>query len=266
MVAMSAARLRLDDILAGIRPMAIAVSGGVDSMTLAHVAQTRGGDGITMVHARSPAVPDEATARVEAHAVDGNWRLEIINAREMQDPRYLENPVNRCFFCKTNLYSRISANFEGTIVSGANVDDLGDFRPGLQAARNHRVRHPYVEAGISKADIRRIAHDLGLDDIADLPAAPCLSSRIETGIAVTTARLSVIGAVETALRERLGDGDIRCRLRKTGIVIELEARLLDHIGANERTLVAGVLKRHGHDGRVTWERYRKGSAFVGSGH
>ena len=99
---------RLRSVIGEIGPMAIALSGGVDSMTLAHVAhQCLGGDGV-MFHALSPAVPSDASARVRRHAEAAGWRLEVINAGEMGDPRYLENPVNRCFFCKTNLYARIA--------------------------------------------------------------------------------------------------------------------------------------------------------------
>jgi uncharacterized protein len=102
----------------------------------------------------------------------------VFDAGEFADPRYRANPANRCFFCKTNLYGHIVAQPGGTVLSGTNTDDLADWRPGLTAAAQHGVRHPFVEAGIDKPAIRRIAARIGLGDIADLPAAPCLSSRI----------------------------------------------------------------------------------------
>lgn len=253
---------RLREVIDGIGPMALAVSGGVDSMTLAHVAQERLGDKAVMFHALSPAVPGEASDRVRRHAEAGGWRLEVVNAGEMADPRYLENPVNRCFFCKTNLYSRIAGLTELTIASGTNVDDLGDFRPGLEAATNHRVRHPYVEAGLIKDDVRQVARALGLDDLSDLPAAPCLSSRIETGLRVTTERLGLVEAVEAALREDLGRGTIRCRVRAAGVVVELGADLLGRLGGPQRDRISGLLRDHGHDGAALFEHYRQGSAFL----
>lgn len=253
---------RLRAVIGEIGPMAVALSGGVDSMTLAHVAhRCLGGDAV-MFHALSPAVPAEASARVRRHAETAGWRLEVINAGEMSDPRYLENPVNRCFFCKTNLYSRIAGLTDLTIASGTNVDDLGDYRPGLDAARDHRVRHPYVEAGLTKDEVRRVARALGLDDISELPAAPCLSSRIETGIRVTSERLALVEAVETALRDDLGQGVIRCRVREAGVVVELGEDLLSRLRAPSRARVETVLRDHGHDGAASFEAYRQGSAFL----
>jgi pyridinium-3,5-biscarboxylic acid mononucleotide sulfurtransferase len=256
----SGAKLR--DVVDAIGPFALAVSGGVDSMTLAHVAHERLGVEAVMFHALSPAVPSEASARVRRHADARGWRLEVINAGEMGDPLYLENPVNRCFFCKTNLYSRIAGLTALTIASGTNVDDLGDFRPGLEAAKNHRVRHPYVEAGLTKSDVRRVARELGLDDLSELPAAPCLSSRIETGIGVTAGRLALVEAVETALRDNLGQGTIRCRVRHAGVTVELGPDLLPRLDAAGRGRVEAVLRAHGHEGGAAFEIYRQGSAFL----
>ncbi len=256
---------RLEAALAGIGPLALAVSGGVDSMTLAHVAHRRPGGDALVFHALSPAVPAEATARVRRHAEAWGWALETVNAGEMEDPRYLENPANRCFFCKSNLYARIAGLTRRTIASGANTDDLGDYRPGLAAARERRVRHPYVEAGIGKAEVRAIARDLGLDDLAELPAAPCLSSRLETGIAVTAERLALVEAAEALLRAELGPGTLRCRLRKAGIAVELEPALLERAGAGTRARIEALLAARGHSGPVAVEPYRMGSAFLRAG-
>ncbi len=144
-------------VLAGIDTLAIAVSGGVDSMTLAYLANRVAPTPPLMIHAASPAVPKEATARIRRYAREHGWQLEVVDAGELQDPRYLANPHDRCFYCKTDLYGTIRRLTDRPIASGANLDDLGDYRPGLKAAAEHGVRHPWIEAGIGKQDIRRIA-------------------------------------------------------------------------------------------------------------
>ena len=144
----------LERVLEGIGRVAVAVSGGVDSMTLAVVAHRAPDVSVAMYHAVSPAVPADATERVERYARRERWSLEVLDAGEFVDPRYVANPVNRCYFCKTNLYSTIAAPAGAVIVSGTNTDDLGDFRPGLAAAAEHAIRHPYVECGIDKSTVR----------------------------------------------------------------------------------------------------------------
>ena len=112
------------------------------------------------------------------------------------------------------------------ILSGTNLDDLGDYRPGLEAARQHGARHPFVEAKVDKAMVRALAAELGLGDVAELPAAPCLSSRVETGIAIEAPVLKMIEAAEILLRDGLSPRTVRCRVRRAGIVIELDAAAL----------------------------------------
>jgi len=204
--------------------LAIAVSGGVDSMTLAHVAARHSRTQPTMYHAASPAVPASARQRVESHAAAHGWRLVIVDAAELADPRYRANPIDRCYFCKTNLYGRVAAATADTIASGTNVDDLSDFRPGLRAASERGVVHPFVDAGIGKAGVYAIAAALGLADLERLPAQPCLSSRVETGIAIDAADLAFIDAVESRLAQSIGrEATLRCRLTHAGVVIELAA-------------------------------------------
>jgi pyridinium-3,5-biscarboxylic acid mononucleotide sulfurtransferase len=212
--------------------LAIAVSGGVDSMTLAHVAHRHARTRATMMHAAGPAVPAAARLRVEDHAARHGWRLVVLDAGELADARYRANPVDRCYFCKTNLYDRIREHTAETIASGTNTDDLSDFRPGLKAAAEHGVVHPYVEAGLDKAAIYAIAASLGLSDLERLPAQPCLASRVETGIAIDADDLAFIDAVESRLAAQLPLGAvIRCRVTHAGVAIELgdtsdEARTL----------------------------------------
>src|SRR5882757_897872 len=131
--------------LRGLDSSAIAVSGGVDSMTLAVIAHRTRDAATTMFHAVSPAVPPEATERVRRYARSEGWDLQVFDAGEFGDTNYLSNPVNRCFHCKTHLYGAIADRTSATLLSGTNIDDLGDFRPGLAAARTFDVRHPLVE-------------------------------------------------------------------------------------------------------------------------
>jgi len=259
---------RLAAVLAEIGPAVIAVSGGVDSMTLAVAGHRLRPDDLAMAHAVSPAVPPQATARVVAHAGREGWRLHMVDAGEFADPAYLANPVDRCFHCKTNLYRIIVAAHAGrTVLSGTNHDDLGDYRPGLQAAAEHGVRHPFVEAAIDKAGVRALARHLGLDDLAELPAAPCLSSRVETGLPVVPAQLTLVNDVEQYLSERLRPRTVRCRIRAAGVVVELDEGALANLDTPDRErLCADVSARcaaAGLDDRpVSLEPYRMGSAFL----
>ncbi len=263
----------LERVLGKIGPVAVAVSGGVDSMTLAVVAHRVLGGSATMLHAVSAAVPADATERVVRYARREGWRLERIDAGELHDARYVANPVNRCYFCKTNLYATIAplAGAGATIVSGTNTDDLGDFRPGLAAAAEHAVRHPYVECGIGKSTVRAIAARLGLDDLAELPAAPCLSSRVETGIAIDPAVLKAIDACERMVRNATGAATVRCRVRRAAVVVELDDVALSALDAPARAVLAGELDQRmaaaGVSRTVRFEPYRMGSAFLRpSGH
>ena len=259
----------LNAVLGGIGRAAVAVSGGVDSMTLALLAGRRPGADCAMFHAVSPAVPPEATARVRTFAAREGWRLTVLDAGEFDDPAYRANPANRCFYCKTNLYGALAARTDATLLSGTNLDDLSDWRPGLKAAEAHGVRHPFVEAGIDKAGIRAIAAALGFDDLARLPAAPCLSSRIETGLRVEADDLAAIHAAERYLARQLRPlqpQTVRCRRRRAGIVIELDGQTLDALPDSRRTAlgaaVAGLFDADGNARPVRFAPYRTGSAFL----
>jgi len=242
--------------------IAVAASGGVDSMVLAYVAHRFSRADVSVMHAVSPAVPLLATQRVREHAHRHGWNLRLLDAGEMADPDYLANPVDRCFHCKKNLYGRMAALAGGTLASGTNLDDLADFRPGLEAAKNHGVVHPYVEAGLAKADIYALAREYGLDDLAALPAQPCLSSRIETGIAVDRAALHFIERVETALAERHPERrTIRCRITAAGVFLALD---VVPEGEARESLESWARDFCGRFGRefAGLRPYRQGSAFL----
>jgi pyridinium-3,5-biscarboxylic acid mononucleotide sulfurtransferase len=260
---------RLATVLSNIGgPLAVAVSGGVDSVTLATFAHRADGSRVEIFHAVSPAVPEEATERVNRLAADRGWRLRIVDAGEFTDARYLANPVDRCFFCKTNLYGCIARHSDAQILSGANLDDLREYRPGLEAAKRHSVRHPYLEAEIDKRGVRSLAQELGLGALSELPAAPCLSSRVETGIAIRPEVLKAIHAVEQGIAKDFPTGIVRCRVRAKGVVIELDPETLaaivgereDELRANAERIFAGIAPTLD----LSFQPYRNGSAFVHS--
>ncbi|SNY91083.1 uncharacterized protein SAMN04515647_1287 [Cohaesibacter sp. ES.047] len=256
---------KLISILRDMEECSVAVSGGVDSMTLSFLAHRELGSRATMVHAISPAVPKEATERVSFYAQKEGWNLRVVNAGEMSNEDYLANPVNRCYFCKSSLYGTINNLDAGNVISGTNMDDLSDFRPGLLAAKESRVRHPFVEAGISKAELRQIAADFKLADLAQLPSSPCLASRVQTGIRINARDLGLIERIETFVRSQVVATNIRCRLVDEGFRIEIDQPIFDAISEQEKSDLIGSISHAvadiGDHEQILIAAYRQGSAF-----
>lgn len=208
----------------------VGFSGGVDSAYLAIVAQDALGDRALAVIGRSasyPAAQWETARRVAARF--GVAVLEV-DTDEMNDPRYAANPVNRCYFCKSELWSRLRPIAEArglaVVVDGTNADDLGDHRPGRQAAAERDVRSPLAELGFTKADIRALSRARDIPTWAQ-PSSPCLSSRLPYGTAVTAERLAMVERAESALRALGITGDLRVRHFGETARVELAREELD---------------------------------------
>ena len=204
---------------------AIGYSGGVDSAYLAVVARrVLGADNTLAIIGRSASYPAEQWA--SARRVAESFGIEVLelDTEELSDPRYAANPSNRCYFCKTELWSKLvplaRARGFDTVVDGTNADDLADYRPGAQAAREHAVASPLADLGMAKAEIRERSRVLGIPTWSQ-PSSPCLSSRLPYGTSVTPRRLAQIEQAERALRDLGITGDLRVRYHDDLARVEL---------------------------------------------
>jgi pyridinium-3,5-biscarboxylic acid mononucleotide sulfurtransferase len=219
----SAKRDRLLALLAGYGPCAVAFSGGVDSVVVAKAAHLALGDNATAVTGTSAALAEGELEAARDLARLIGIRHQVIATEEFADPGYVANNPDRCYHCKSELYSQLGRIKErlgvNVVANGANADDLGDYRPGMRAANEHDVRSPLAECGLTKQEVRELAAAWGLP-VADKPATPCLSSRVAYGLQVTPERLARIDRAEQFLRS-LGFRELRVRLHE-GDVARIE--------------------------------------------
>ena len=226
-------------MLGGFESTITAFSGGVDSSLVAYLAHQALGERALAVTSASESLSRDDLALTRQLA--GQWCMphRIIRTRETENPAYLANPVNRCYFCKTTLYTDLTVLageecFE-TILNGTNMDDLGDHRPGLRAAEEAGVRTPLSECGMSKADIRRLATHLGLPN-AHKPQAACLSSRVPYGLTISIPMLNQIEKAEAVLI-RLGLTQLRVRHHGDVARIEVPTEAFQQVIENREELI-----------------------------
>src|SRR2546421_8402852 len=250
----------------GVSSALVGYSGGVDSALLAVVLrQELGRERMLAAVGRSPSYPAAQWATARAVAERFDVPLIELDTHELDDPSYLANPTDRCFFCKTELWRRLipeaRARRLAVVCDGTNADDLGEHRPGYAAGVAAGVRSPLAEAGFTKADVRAAARDLGLP-IWDAPAAPCLSSRVAYGIAITPGRLAQVEQGEAYLRELGVTGDLRVRHHGERARIEVEPRWIPWLAAAP----PAVRRRGGGGGAAGLELdprgYRRGSLLA----
>ncbi len=242
-------RDRLLAILGELEGVAVAFSGGIDSTVVAKAAFVALGDKAIAVTADSPSVARAELADARQLAKLIGIRHVVVPTHEFDNSDYLKNDGTRCYYCKTELYTTVEKLLPelgvNVLASGANLDDLGDYRPGLIAAAEHSVRHPLQEAGFTKADVRALAKQWGLPTW-DKPAAPCLSSRLAPGVAVTPERTARIEAAEAMLRE-LGLRECRVRYHENDLArIEVPATELAQLATEPvRTQLAQEFRKLG---------------------
>jgi uncharacterized protein len=230
-----ARRDQLLALLGSFPSVAVAFSGGIDSTVVAQAAHLALGNRSVAVTADSPSVPRSELAEARRLAALIGIRHVVMPTAEFENPDYVKNDGSRCYFCKTELYSALHRRLPelgaAVIVSGANLDDQGDYRPGLVAAAEQGVRHPLQEAGLTKSDVRALARAWGLPTW-DKPASPCLSSRLVPGLAVTAERLERVEAAELVLR-RLGLRECRVRYHEGDLArIEVPPTVIAQLAAD----------------------------------
>ncbi|HMJ16462.1 MAG TPA: ATP-dependent sacrificial sulfur transferase LarE [Polyangiaceae bacterium] len=238
----------LRGVLTDMRSVLVCYSGGIDSAFVLAVASQELGERAIGMTAVSPSLPASEKADAARIASQLNAVHRFVDSNEIERAGYVANGPDRCFHCKSELYDIAAAKRAewqlDAILNGTNVDDLGDYRPGLDAARNAGVRSPLVELSFSKADVREAARSIGMD-VWDKPASACLSSRIPYGTSVTRQRLEQIGGYEAELRA-LGFRQVRVRWHDRIARIEVPAAELQMFLQPEmRDQVVAAGKRHG---------------------
>jgi len=244
MSAVSSRAAQLRTLIRTFPSALLGYSGGVDSAVLAVVLRQELGRGRMLAAIGRSASYPEAQWRAAREIAD---RFDVpvaeIDTHKLEDPRYLANPTNRCFFCKTELWSRLvpEARARGlaVICDGTNADDLREHRPGRAAGTSAAIRSPLAEAGMTKQQVRDLARDLGLPNW-DAPAAPCLSSRVAYGLSITPRHLRQVEAAESYLRGLGVEGDLRVRHHGDLARIEVEPQWIGHLEAREPEISASL--------------------------
>ncbi len=226
----------------------VAYSGGIDSTLVAKIAYDVLGDRALAVTATSPSLLPEDLEDASIQAAEIGIRHEVVQTHEMDNPNYTTNPVNRCYFCKSELHDTLkplafSRGYQ-YVVDGVNADDLQDYRPGIQAAKERGTRSPLAEVGVSKLEVRQMAQHLGLP-WWDKPAQPCLSSRFPYGEEITVEKLQRVGRSERYLRN-LGLKNLRVRSEGDTARIELPPeQIKDFVLTTELPALVAAFQEYG---------------------